>query len=195
MIIRTGTILIIRSNPLHFRWNLAHPRTMMFFTGSRNLRRAVYLSYLIHLVGDIHQPLHCASLFNNTYPDGDKGGNDFYVKPGSRGIKLHAIWDGLLGTSGKPHAHLNYAIEIESEHPRSSLKELKKAKTSKEWSLESRFVAIEKVYLRGKLKGSTMAESAPPLPEGYTKTAKTVVERQAALAGYRLADELQHVLR
>jgi hypothetical protein len=157
--------------------------------------RAVYLSYLIHLIGDLHQPLHCASLFNDTYPGGDKGGNDFYVKPGSRGIKLHSLWDGLLGTSNKPHTHLNYAIEIESRHPRNSLKELKKAKTPKEWSLESRAAAIEKVYLRAALNGSTSAESAPELPGGYTKEAKTVAERQAALAGYRLADEIQKYVR
>src|SRR5258707_10786824 len=27
--------------------------------------RAVYLSWLIHLIGDLHQPLHCSSLVNN----------------------------------------------------------------------------------------------------------------------------------
>ena len=43
--------------------------------------RAVSLSYLIHLVGDMHQPLHCVSLFTAAYPNGDRGGNDFYVKP------------------------------------------------------------------------------------------------------------------
>lgn len=124
--------------------------------------RAVYLSYLIHLVGDIHQPLHCASLFNSSYPDGDKGGNDFYVRPGSKGIKLHNLWDGLLGTSGKPEAHLNYAITIESEHPRDSLIELGKARTAKEWSLESRALAVEVVYLRGELKGTTSRTTSIP---------------------------------
>ncbi len=89
--------------------------------------RAIYLSWLIHLIGDIHQPLHCASLVNETYPVGDKGGNDFYLKPGSRGIKLHALWDGLLGTSSKPQSRLNYALEIQSERPRKTLPELKAA--------------------------------------------------------------------
>lgn len=157
--------------------------------------RAVYLAWLIHLVGDIHQPLHCASLVNATYPHGDKGGNDFYVKPGTRGIRLHSLWDGLLGTSGKPHTHLNYAIQIEAEHPRKSLKELAKHKTPKEWSLEGRALAVDKAYLRSDLKGSTSAETAPDLPEGYTKESKAVAERQAALAGYRLADEIQSCLR
>jgi hypothetical protein len=156
--------------------------------------RAVYLSWLIHLIGDLHQPLHCASLFNNTYPTGDKGGNDFYVMPGTKGIKLHSLWDGLLGTSGKPQSHLNYAVEITSDHPRKSLKELG-ARTPKEWSLEGRSLAIEKVYLHGQLKGSTSEDTAPSLPDGYTKTAKAVAEKQAALAGYRLADSIKEYLR
>jgi hypothetical protein len=158
-------------------------------------QRAAYLALLIHFVGDMHQPLHCCSFVNDTYPQGDKGGNDFYVKPGSRGIRLHSLWDGLLGTSGKPLAHLNYAIQIESDHPRKSLQELTKDTTPKAWSLESRSVAVEKVYLRGELKGSTSADTAPTLPEGYTKAAKSVAEHQAALAGYRLADEIRDVVR
>jgi len=58
-----------------------------FFTGWGNVKkhlagpkasqeiRAVYLSYLIHLIGDMHQPLHCCSLVTEVYPSGDKGGN------------------------------------------------------------------------------------------------------------------------
>jgi len=33
------------------------------------------------------------------------------------------------------------------------------------------------------------------LPEGYTKAAKTVAERQGALAGYRLADQVRELVR
>jgi hypothetical protein len=157
--------------------------------------RAVYLSWLIHLIGDEHMPLHCCSLFTDAYPAGDRGGNSFFIKPGARGIPLHSFWDGLLGTSGKAQAHLNYALQLEHEHPRKSLKELEKAKTPKAWSLESRRIAVEKAYLHGELKGGTSKETAQDLPEGYTKAAKVVAEKQAALAGYRLADEIQKWVR
>jgi hypothetical protein len=143
----------------------------------------------------MHQPLHCGTIFNSTFPNGDKGGNDFYVKPGARGVRLHSVWDGLLGTSGKLQTHLNSAIRIETDYPRESLRELKKAKTPKDWSLESRRVAIEKAYLQGELKGSPYANDAPAMPEGYTKEAKAVAERRAALAGYRLADEIEKCLK
>jgi hypothetical protein len=109
--------------------------------------RAVYSSWLIHLIGDEHMPLHCCSLFTDAYPTGDKGGNLFYVKPATRGISLHSFWDGLLGTSGKPQSHLDYAIMIEHTYPKKSLQELKKAKTPKDWSLESRGIAVEKADL------------------------------------------------
>jgi hypothetical protein len=158
-------------------------------------QRAVSLAWLIHLIGDLHQPLHCESLFTAAYPVGDKGGNNFFVRPAEQGISLHHLWDGLLGTSGKPQSRLNYAIGIQTRFPRKSLKELRKATSPKEWSLESRSVAIDKAYLRGKLQGSTSPEAAPSLPRGYSKEAKAVAERQGALAGYRLADEIQSCLK
>jgi hypothetical protein len=117
------------------------------------------------------------------------------AKPQTRGIPLHSFWDGLLGTSGKPQSHLDYAIMIEHEHPRKSLAESKKTKAAKEWCLESRGIAVEKAHLRGELKGGTNKDTAQELPEGYTKAAKVVAERQVALAGYRLADEIDKRVR
>jgi hypothetical protein len=156
--------------------------------------RAVYLSWLIHLIGDLHQPLHCSTLVNQTFPEGDKGGNDFYVKPAEKGIRLHSFWDGLLGTRSHPQSEVNDAIRLASEFPRKSLPELKRS-TPRKWSLDSRSLAIEKAYLHEELKGSTSPDIAPGLPEGYTKEAKAVAERQAALAGYRLADEVKKYLK
>ena len=169
--------------------------------------RAVMLSYLIHLVGDEHQPLHCESFFDAEYPNGDKGGNDFYVMPPQRVVGLqsssqsfsvvglHSIWDGLLGSSANPRENWNYGIELQTKFPRSALPELTKHTTPKEWSLESRELAVNIGYLHGELQGGTTRESALQLPADYTKNAKLCAERQGALAGYRLADEIQHWLK
>src|ERR1051326_5378034 len=75
--------------------------------------------------------------------------------------------------------------------PRSLLKELKKARTTRNG--ESRFVATETVYLRAELKGSA-AENAPALSEGYTNAAKSCCGAPSSLAGYRWAYAFQHVL-
>ena len=51
--------------------------------------------WLMHLVGDIHQPLHCTALFSvSHFPKGDRGGNEIKLK---RGKNLHSLWDNLLG--------------------------------------------------------------------------------------------------
>ncbi len=49
---------------------------------------------LVHMVGDIHQPLHTVSLFNASYPEGDRGGNSLTVYPeGLPKTNLHSYWD------------------------------------------------------------------------------------------------------
>jgi hypothetical protein len=36
---------------------------------------------LLHYAGDIHQPLHATSRVDHKYPAGDRGGNEFPIKP------------------------------------------------------------------------------------------------------------------
>ena len=48
--------------------------------------RAQALRFLVHFVGDVHQPLHASPL-------GDRGGNRFQLQFAGRGTNLHAIWD------------------------------------------------------------------------------------------------------
>lgn len=50
----------------------------------------------MHVVGDIHQPLHNTNLFNETYPDGDLGGNRINVTTANNiTIKLHNYFDSI----------------------------------------------------------------------------------------------------
>lgn len=50
--------------------------------------------YLIHLVGDIHQPLHSVAMFSNEFPEGDQGGNKITVKaPNGTSYNFHSFWD------------------------------------------------------------------------------------------------------
>jgi hypothetical protein len=67
--------------------------------------------------------------------------------------------------------------------------------TPRSWSLESRELAIKKAYLDGQLKGAVDGNSAPSLPADYLANAKQVAEKQGALAGYRLADEIREYLK
>lgn len=59
--------------------------------------KAVHLTWLFHLVGDTHQPLHCTAVFSERFPEGDRGGNLAMIRIRSSLVNLHSSWDGLLG--------------------------------------------------------------------------------------------------
>lgn len=58
-------------------------------------QRREALKFLVHFIGDIHQPLHASD-------NDDGGGNDTFVKFGGQDRKLHGVWDSgimnLIGT-------------------------------------------------------------------------------------------------
>src|SRR5262249_4823013 len=63
--------------------------------------RAYQLSWLLHLIEDVHQPLHCIERFQQTQRNpetgafiGDQGGNLVFIGDGKR---LHGYWDELIG--------------------------------------------------------------------------------------------------
>jgi len=47
------------------------------------------LKFLVHFMGDIHQPLHCGD-------DGDRGGNEKLIRFQGQSMNLHALWDRLI---------------------------------------------------------------------------------------------------
>lgn len=69
--------------------------------GRSRPERAQALKFLVHLVGDAHQPLHAGFAR-------DRGGNTFQTSLDGRGGNLHSLWDsGLLYRRGSTdHAHL-----------------------------------------------------------------------------------------
>jgi hypothetical protein len=57
-------------------------------------KRLVALKYVVHLVADVHQPLHAG------YAD-DRGGNTYQIQAFGRGTNLHSLWDtGLIENTG-----------------------------------------------------------------------------------------------
>ena len=50
---------------------------------------------VIHLAGDITQPLHNIELFNQQFKTGDEGGNKFNISCSTGQKELHALWDDM----------------------------------------------------------------------------------------------------
>jgi hypothetical protein len=170
------------------------------------VRRAKELCWLIHLVEDLHQPLHTTALFSDRVPEGDRGGNalvvaaqDTLLKPGVERLPhLHSYWDGLLG-SNESKAFLYETADRCAKHPRKEFESELKKTSFLEWVEEGYALAVKEVYQEGGLKFLTDTEvrarlgqgksvEIPPLPADYQRRAEAIAERRAALAAYRLAD-------
>jgi len=55
------------------------------------------LKFVVHFVGDIHQPLHCETdLSKFPPPEGDRGGNNVHVSFLGHPTNLHSVWDGRI---------------------------------------------------------------------------------------------------
>lgn len=179
-------------------------RRVLANTNETPLKRAVHLSWLIHLVGDIHQPLHIVALITQSMPNvpnfsrpfGDRGGGSFLIyqnpaqEANDRTTKLHGYWDGRLGADAPaPVVALQNARMLESTHQMSSLTELGAGNNFAAWSFESRADAVRHVYrFNGQMIGYKRV-----LPTGYVSNSHQVARRRLALAGYRLAGEMRTV--
>jgi hypothetical protein len=159
--------------------------------------RADALRYLIHFVGDIHQPLHATSRESDAMPKGDAGGNRFKIGPVA-GINmyrpnLHALWDmacGFYVSVKRPltddgRAQIDaYAAQIMADFPKKSVKNPKDL-NPEDWAHESFEIAKTVVY--------NIDEGTSPSPE-YLAKGKKVCEERLALAGYRLGELLNKLL-
>ena len=152
--------------------------------------KAVALCWLFHLTGDVHMPLHTTALVDNHFPQGDRGGNNFKIRvtPGAQTVNLHSFWDGMLLTSEDFTSARNLAVQVRQALPRKELLQL--CETGIEsWAKASFQLAQDNAYRSHTLQTGTDADGAV-LPPDYVATVKPIAQRQVALSGYRLADEL-----
>jgi hypothetical protein len=81
---------------------IEHYRAVLADTSRPRAERAEALKFVVHFVGDVHQPLH-----SGHRPD--KGGNDFQIALQGEGTNLHSIWDYHVLRS----ANLDFAQWVE----------------------------------------------------------------------------------
>ncbi len=155
--------------------------------------KALHLSWVFHQAGDIHQPLHAVARFSKALPNGDRGGNGVTIPNprgrGDRGNNLHAYWDDLLGVDESPDAVNAVADRLVAEFPREMFAEELKKTNIGDWAEESVGISLRTVYNDLDPEITKFAD----IPVGYDADAGRVARRRAALAGYRLADELKRL--
>lgn len=155
---------------------------------SSNYAKSFNFRILIHVVGDLHQPLHAATQFSNLFPRGDRGGNLVILAPNPIAANLHAFWDnggGALKTKSRVSARIikHRAYEIMEHLPCDSQAEILDPML---WAIESHEIAIKHAYpFRPNSKPSKV----------YTQQVKSISEQRIALAGCRLAELLNKIAR
>ncbi|HET9869689.1 MAG TPA: S1/P1 nuclease [bacterium] len=147
-------------------------------------QKAEALKFLVHLVGDLHQPLHCAN-------DDDRGGNqkhlslhpDFSRHP--HWMSLHAYWDHLLEekTRDVPRA---LATRLEARVTPQDAVRWQRGSVE-DWAFESYRIAQEDIDAAFP-PGPMRPWDQVPVPRAYRDGAmRWLVDRQLEKAGLRLA--------
>src|SRR3990167_1519864 len=145
-------------------WAIINIEPIIKYNHTNPYELARFLAFLIHIVGDIHQPLHTVSYISVAYPNGDQGGNLYFIRYNNERIKLHRLWDSGLGmfdqSATQENADILTAI-ILKHYPKTY------------------------VYV-------PPADQTPSAD--YLETGRKISEREIALAGYRLGTFLNKIL-
>jgi hypothetical protein len=147
--------------------------------GSSDDVKSYDVAWLIHIVGDVHQPLHATSRFTKLLPKGDEGGNLVKIKCAANcGNNLHSFWDGLFDARKTPKASIAAAAKLKKATGAAA-----RENDPHVWITESFTIAKKTVY--GKPIGTT--SKTVTLAPAYKKAAAAIGRQRVALGGARLA--------
>lgn len=154
--------------------------------------RRFAVQVLVHLVGDVHQPLHASD-------HDDRGGNDvrvaFTLPSGQqRQVNLHAAWDtDFVRAAFTTPDERRIAQQLVSNAGHAAIRAMQKGAAA-QWMAETYAIAQESSY--GRLpgfacgNGGTAADFAAerlPLDADYVANATSVVPKQLLRGGARIA--------
>jgi hypothetical protein len=136
------------------------------------------LKFIVHFVGDMHQPMHVSR-------SEDKGGNTIQVRYNNNGTNLHSLWDSKL----LEHADLNdvqLADQCQSV-PRTTVIQWQK-ETPLDWSWESYQIST-------KLYQAVAAPGGTNITDAYYQTYLPIIQQRIQQAGIRLAGILNTIFK
>jgi hypothetical protein len=168
--------------------------------------KATALRYLIHFVGDLHQPMH-------TTANNDQGGNCTPVQffDDAKLTNLHSVWDGQVlnkDLAERKETWMQMADRVDQQYASKMGSWTKNAPEFDKWAWEGHVLAEKVAYADLEPKPPVEAYDKKPVcsverdhfgplhikaGEKYESAAAPVVEEQLAKAGYRLAAILNAV--
>ncbi len=142
-------------------------------------KRQEALKYLVHFVGDVHQPLHLGN-------KKDRGGGTIRVLYRGEEATLHYLWDGgLINFHGQSFGQ--YADGLAAKISKEDRADWSRSREVDEWANESRKLALEHAYRLGRTDRGKLTKE-------YIKKSREIIELRLSQSGLRLAHLLNTVL-
>lgn len=159
---------------------------------ARDADKAVAIAWIMHLVGDLHQPLHTSARVTDEEPKGDQGGNLFLLTakgtPRDKQVNLHWYWDSIVGRNvayNDKSSEREYIEQLASKfvkkHPFASVEGQLKVGDFDSLQKESFALNPTDVFSADLIRFSEPSKK-------YRQRAFAVAERQLTLAGYRMGE-------
>lgn len=164
------------AKPRNALWAIKQSIEVLSAKTTSKTSKALYLKILIHVMGDIHQPLHTATKVSRRLPKGDLGGN-LYVLKSPLGKNLHQYWDSGAGklTRNKIKYLKNEVHWLENKW---SCNVANTNLNPEAWLRSTHALAINQAYsIRTHKKPNKL----------YQKKAQSISQQQIVFAGCRLA--------
>ncbi len=158
---------------------IARAEKILGDTSQSKANRAEALKFLVHFVGDMHQPLHAIERRDPVTGNGDRGGNDVHVTFLGTAVNLHAVWDsGIIAHGGVTLEQVQKWLSTQDEKALA-------AGNPVQWALASHALAISNSYV---------IPDDHQLNADYVNKNVPVVVEQLGSAGVRLAGILNSVM-
>lgn len=162
-------------------------------TSASDKEKAIAIAWIMHLIGDLHQPLHTSARVTETEPKGDQGGNLFLLTPQGtprdQQQNLHWFWDSIVVRAAPPKkgefSERDYletnGQKFMKKYPFSMFRSSLKLGDYRAFQQESFAFNPTVVF------SPDLIRFQPPSAK-YRKNAFDLAERQLALAGYRMGE-------
>ena len=160
---------------------------------SGDKEKAIAIAWIMHLIGDLHQPLHTSGRVTDLEPKGDQGGNLFHLTPQGtpreQQQNLHWFWDSIVTRAVPPKkgefCERDYiepiAQRMMKRYPFPSFQSTLKPDDFRAIQQES-FAYNPTLVFSPDLVRFRMPSAK------YKRNAFNLAERQLALAGYRIGE-------
>ena len=164
--------------------------------------RAIALSWLMHIVGDIQQPLHAGHQMTAAFAKTDEAGQLAFIRTekGGKPVGLHEYWDSSLDVAGPVDATANrWSSLLPALYPRAKIRLRTYARTPKQqfslWLDESLQLSKRIGYTGTALKATPNKADAPVATAFEIGIVQEISKRRVATGGYRIADTIKMAMK